>query len=137
MAISSPRQRNAVSEGIALGLCMLQRYEFKFDKFRIDLAFEHAWRDWPDRYRSQFPQISTDLRKGTDPVWVMAHADDNKKTYAFFWHWSGGNLTIHRRGEWDSATPEDVDFALKVIDGDVPLEGWVSLAQAFVTDLDS
>jgi hypothetical protein len=42
MAITPARQRNAVSEGIALGLCMLERYEFPYDKVRIDLAFERA-----------------------------------------------------------------------------------------------
>ena len=45
--ISPARQRNAVSQGMALGLCMLERYEFKFEKLRVDLAFEDAWRDWP------------------------------------------------------------------------------------------
>lgn len=116
---------------------MLERYEFAFDKFRVDLAFEHAWRDWPEHYRSQFPQVNTDLRKGTDAVWVMTHADENKKTYVFFWDWSDGKLTIYGRGEWDSDDPADVEFALEVIDGDVPLEGWVSLARDFLADLES
>jgi len=44
MAITPARQRNAVSEGIALGLLMLDRNEIPFDKFRVDLAFEHAWK---------------------------------------------------------------------------------------------
>lgn len=44
MGITSARQRNAVSQGIALGLWMVERYEFTFDKQRIDLAFDHAWR---------------------------------------------------------------------------------------------
>jgi hypothetical protein len=80
--ITPARQRNAVSQGIALGFCMLERYEFKFDKMRVDLAFEHAWRDWPDGYKSQFPQVSTDLSKGTDAVWVMTHADERKQVTA-------------------------------------------------------
>jgi hypothetical protein len=66
MAIGAARQRNAVSEGMALGLCMLERYEFHFDKLRVDLAFENAWRDWPDRYKTQFRHVRTDLRNGTD-----------------------------------------------------------------------
>jgi hypothetical protein len=56
----------------------LGRYEFKFDKLRIDLAFEHVWRDWPDRYKSQFSQVDTEPRNGTDAVWVMTYADEKK-----------------------------------------------------------
>jgi len=97
--ITAARQRNAVSQGIALGLCVLGRYEFKFDKLRIDLAFEHAWRDWPDRYKSQFSQVDTDLRKGKDAVWVMTRADESKRVTPLFWDWSGAVITIHQRGE--------------------------------------
>jgi hypothetical protein len=54
-----------------------------------------------------------------------------------FWDWSSGKLTIHQRGDdWDSDDPNDVEYALKMIDGDVPLEGWVSLARDFLTDFD-
>lgn len=138
MAIRTARQRNAVSEGIALGLCMLERYEFPFNKLRIDLAFESAWRDWPDRYKAQFSQVATDLKNGTDAVWVMTHADEAKHTWTFFWDVSGPKINIYSRsGDWDSDNPEDVARAVSVIDGDVPLEGWISLAQDFVTDLDS
>ena len=135
--ITAARQRNAVSQGIALGLCIHERYEFQFDKLRIDFAFEHAWRDWPDRYKSQFSQVDTDLCKGTDAVWVMAHADERKQVTPLFWDWSGGKLTIHQRGDdWDSDDPVDVEHALRMVDGDVPLDGWVSLARDFLTDFD-
>ena len=66
--MTATRQRNAVSQGIALGFCMLERYEFRFDKMRIDLAFERAWQTWPEEYRSRFPQVSTDLRNGTESL---------------------------------------------------------------------
>jgi hypothetical protein len=135
--IIAARQRNAVSQGIAFGFCILGRYEFKFDKLRIDLAFERAWREWPDRYKSQFSQVNTDLSKGTDAVWVMTHADERKQVTPLFWDWSGRSLTIYQRGnDWDSDDPRDVEYALKMIDGDVPLEGWVSLARAFLNDYD-
>jgi hypothetical protein len=115
-----------VSQGIAIGLCVLERYEFKFDKFRVDMAFEHAWRDWPDRYKSQFPQVTTDLSKGTDAVWVMTHADERKQVTPLFWDSSDGKLTIYQRGDdWDSDDSGDVDYALKMVDGDVPLDAWV------------
>lgn len=135
--ITDARQRNAVSQGMALGLCVLGRYEFEFEKFRVDLAFEHAWRDWLDRYKSQFSRVNTDLRNGSDAVWVMMHADERKQVTPLFWDWSSGKITIHQRGDdWDSDDPNDVEYALGMVDGDVPLEGWVSLAQAFVDDID-
>ena len=119
-------------------LCMLQRYELPFDKLRVDLAFEHAWRNWPDQCRSQFPQVSTDLRKGKDAVWVMTHADERKRTMVFLWEWTGGTLRIYgRTGDWDSDDPADVEYAVGVIDGNVPLDGWIALARDFLTDLES
>jgi len=42
-AITSAKQRNAVSEGIALGLVLLSRPSLPFDKMGIDLAFGGAW----------------------------------------------------------------------------------------------
>jgi hypothetical protein len=123
--ITVARQRNAVSQGMA------------FDKMRVDLAFEHAWLDWPDRYRSQFPQVSTDLRNGSDAVWVMTHADEQKQVTPLFWGWSGGPITIHQRGsDWESDDPGDVAYALSMIPGAVPLEGWLSLARDFLSDFD-
>lgn len=135
--ITAARQRNAVSQGMALGLCMFERYEFKFEKLRVDLAFERAWRAWPDHYKSRFSQVDTDLRKGTDAVWVMTHADERKQVTPLFWDWSSGKLTIHQRGDdWDSDDPNDIEYALSLVDGDVPLEGWISLARAFLDDFD-
>lgn len=136
--ITPTRQRNAVSQGMALGLCMLERYEFQFDKLRIDLAFEHAWQDWPSRYKAQFPQVNTDLRNGTDAVWVMTRATERKQVTPFFWDWSGQTINIYHRGDgdWDSDNPDDVEYALRMVDGDVPLEGWVSLARSFLDDID-
>jgi hypothetical protein len=103
MPISPARQRNAVSEGMALGLVMLDRNELPFtNKMRIDLAFGRAWRDWADRYKSEFKQVSTDLAKGKDAVWVMTDAEKTKRTAAFYWEGDGGTLSIHgRQSDWD------------------------------------
>lgn len=132
------QQRNGVSEGLALGFCLLRRDEFVFDKLRIDLAFEHAWRNWPDKYRSQYPQVSTDLRNGSDPVWKMLHANHRSQVFALYWDWeSPGPITIRaRQQDWDPNYPGDVEFAVSVISGDVPAEGWVSLARDFLDDFD-
>ena len=138
MALSPARQRNGVSEGMAFGLVMLNRNELPFtNKMRIDLAFERAWRDRPDRYKSQFKQVSTDLAKGKDAVWVMTDAEKTKRTAAFYWEWDGGTLSIYgRQTDWDGDDPDDIKFAVDVIDGDVPVEGWVMLAREFLNDFD-
>jgi len=125
MALSPARQRNGVSEGMAFGLVMLNRNELpSTNKMRIDLAFERAGRDRPDRYKSQFKQVSTDLAKGKDAVWVMTDAEKTKRTAAFYWEWDGGTLSIYgRQTDWDGDDPDDIKFAVDVIDGDVPVEG--------------
>lgn len=134
--MSAANQRNTVSEGLAFGLCMLERYEFPFPKMRIDFAFEYAWQNWPDRYRGQFSQVGTDLRNGFGGSLVLTRATEKKQTFAFFWDRDYPSTIYARQQDWDSDNPDDVDFALKVIGGDVPQSAWVSLAKDFVTDLD-
>ncbi|MGV0772047.1 hypothetical protein [Mycobacterium syngnathidarum] len=135
--LTGPQQRIAVSQGVALGLSVLDRYEFAFDKFRIDLAFERAWRDWPSEYRDQFPQVSTDLRNGTDAVWVMTRASEKKRVTPLFWDWSGPQITIYQRGDdWDSTDPDKVEYALNMVGSAVPLDGWLSIATSFLTAYD-
>jgi hypothetical protein len=61
IALSPACQCNGVSEGMALGLVMLDRNELPFtNKMRIALPSTEPG-DWPDRYKSQFKQVSTDL----------------------------------------------------------------------------
>jgi hypothetical protein len=138
MALSATQQRNALSEGIALGLAMLDRCEIPYEKLRIDLAFEHAWRQWPDEYRSKFSQVSTDIRKGLNGSLVLTHATEKKQTFLFFWE-RGRDLTIYARRGWDPDDPDDPDdvrFALDIIGGDLPLTAWQQLAQDFIDDVD-
>ncbi|SEA87350.1 hypothetical protein SAMN04488580_10533 [Mycobacterium sp. 283mftsu] len=120
---------------MAFGLYMSGCDTLAFDKLRIDLAFENAWRDWP--HKSRYPQVNTDLSKGTDAVWVMTRADEKKRTYAFCWQgWNGGALTLRpRQHDWERDDPNDVEFAVSVIDDHVPLAGWLSLAQQFLSEL--
>ncbi len=136
--LSAAQQRSGISEGLALGFCMLDRYEIEFNKLRIDFAFEHAWRNWPENYRSQYPQVSTDLRNGSDPVWKMIHANHRSQVFALYWDWqSPGPITIHaRQQDWNPADPDDVEFAVNVISGDVPAEGWELLARDLLSDFD-
>ncbi|WP_040841265.1 hypothetical protein [Nocardia brevicatena] len=52
--LTPARQRNAASEGAALGLLMCDRITLPFDKIGVDLAFESAWRDWS--HTAKFPR---------------------------------------------------------------------------------
>lgn len=131
MAATPTRQRNAVSEGIALGLLTCGRSALPFDKLRLDLAFEGAWRSWSSR--SQFPQVSTDLAKGLDAVWAMTRVDADKHTLVLYWHQEGNQFQIRtRQHSWTPGNPEDLKFAAELINGDVPLAGWEELAREFL-----
>jgi hypothetical protein len=128
--ITPTRQRNGVSEGMAFGLALLGRQSLRFEKLRVDLAFDNAWRDWP--YRSRFPQVSTDLRNGSDGVWVMTTADERKRTFVFFWVVNRELVVVQRQPDWDVGDADDVAYATKMMEGDVPAEGWRSLAETFL-----
>lgn len=136
--LTGPQQRNAFSQGIALGLSVLERYEFEFNTIRIDLAFEQAWDEWPAEYRAQFSQVNTDLKNGTNPVWVMTRAQETTRSATpLFWDTSDRPIKIYQRGEdWDSDNPSDGQYALRMVGTDVPLDGWVSLAKEFLTAYD-
>lgn len=135
MAITPARQRNAVSEGIALGLLVSGRDSLPYDKVRLDLAFEGAWRSWSP-YRDRFRQVTTDVAKGSGAR-VMTRADRQKQVWALYWDNDGAELRIRaRQPDWSADNPEDVDFALRVIDGDVPVSGWQQLAGEFLRRFD-
>jgi hypothetical protein len=132
-AISATHQRYAVSEGIALGLLMCDCNEVPYDKFRVDLAFERAWRTWP--HRDSFSQVSTDIRKGLGGSLVMTRANETKQTWVLYWARERSLIICQRDVDWDPNVPAEVEYALEVIGGDVPLEGWISLAKGFLTNL--
>jgi hypothetical protein len=131
MTLTPARQRNAVSEGMALGLLMCGRDALLFNKLRIDLAFEGAWRSWT--YRAKYSQVDTDLAKGLDAVWAMTRADASKQTRVLYWEQDGGQFRIHsRRSDWSQEDPDDIKFATELIDGEVPLAGWEEMAREFL-----
>ena len=67
----------------------------------------------------------------------MTDAEKTKRTAAFYREWDGGTLSIYcRQTDWDGDDPDDIKFAVDVIDGDVPVEGWVMLAHEFLNDFD-
>lgn len=111
---------------------MRQRFDLPPNKIGIDLSFAAAWRDW--MYRERFPQISTDLRNGSDPIWVISRASDRTHTLNLFWERHGAVLCIYARARWDEGEI-DYDEAAQTIDGDVPAEGWEALAIHFLSHL--
>lgn len=123
--MTPPRQRNAVSEGAALGLVLCERYTLDFHKVTIDLAFTGAWRSWP--YSTRFPQVGTDIGKGLDGAWALTRADEKKHTMSLYWD----GFTIRLRKTWEG-TELDPDEMASWIDGDVPAAGWQALAEEFL-----
>ena len=118
---------------MALGLLMCDRSELPFDKGLVDLCFEGAWRNWP--YRDRFSQVDTDLRNGSDGVWVMTHADQQKRVWNLYWDSTGAAINVYARAQW--ADQEiDADAIADSIDGDVPAAGWYALAEDFLARFD-
>jgi hypothetical protein len=131
MASTPTQQRNAVSEGIALGLLVCGHDFLTLDKVGIDLAFEGAWRSWA--YRPEFPQVDTDLSKGLDATWAITRAGRSKHVWVLYWEQHGSEFRIcARQSDWSRDNPDDLSFACEMIDGDVPLTGWQELAREFL-----
>ncbi|MGO2747363.1 hypothetical protein [Microbacterium sp.] len=129
MTITSPQQRKAVSEGFALGLIMSGTQQLPWNKVAIDIAFPEAWHDW--QHKGAFPQVSTDLRNGSDPFWVITHADQSKHTLNLYWDTSGTELVIRRRSQW-AAEPIDAEWAAQRIGGRFSPDAWGDLAARFL-----
>lgn len=131
MALSPTRQRNSVSEGMALGLLVCGRHALPYDKSRLDLAFSGAWRSWT--HRPQFPQVNTDLANGLDETLAFTRVDAQKKTIVLYWRQEANQLEIcARQADWTPEDDQDLRFAVESLDGDVPLAGWEELAQEFL-----
>lgn len=129
MRISASRQRNAVSQGMALGLLMRDRGRLPVDKVVVDLVFESVWRTWDHRH--EFPQVSTDLRNGLDGYIAITHADERKSVWHLYWDSSTWPPQIHARERW-RGVDIDPDEVAQGIDGSVPATAWAALAHAFL-----
>lgn len=131
MAQTSTQQRNAVSEGMALGLLLCGHSSLRYEKTGLDLAFAGAWRNWA--YRQLFSQVTNDLSKGLDGVHAFTRADATKKTFALYWDHEGRDLKIRaRQFDWNVDDAEDLAFAVSVIHDAVTAEGWRQLAEEFL-----
>lgn len=132
MRLSASRQRNAVSEGAALGLVMCDTFEVPAETWRVSLAFEGAWRAWDITFKESFSQVSTDLRQGLNGYIAMTHAGEQKHVMNLFWAREGGQLRVYAR-EWCSGEAFDADEVAASVDGDVPAAGWEALARDFLS----
>lgn len=131
MKLTATQQRNAVSEGAALGLVALGYDRIRYESWKVSLAFESAWRMWP--YAKRFSQVDTDIRQGLNGVHAMTRATQGKHTALLYWDREGGELTVYwRRDNFDPESREELEWASNTIEGDVPLEGWEELAQGFL-----
>lgn len=127
MQISASRQRNSVSQGFALGLLLNGYRSIGGNKLSIDMAFNSAWRRWP--HRSLFPTVDSNVRRHMDGYSVIVHATEARHTFALFWEPSGdGYVIVARQDDWSADDPDDVDFALRVIDGGLTADAWKRLA---------
>lgn len=137
MTFTAPQQRNAVSQGVALGLVVEGRDTFPQGKLKLDLAFEGAWNSWGGQHKSPFPQVTTDLKNGSGGMHVMTRADQAKKVYGLHWERHGGEVRVcARQPDWVANDPEDVEYALQFIRGGTPLGAWLELAQGVLERLD-
>jgi hypothetical protein len=128
MTLTPTQQRNAVSEGAALGLAMCETYAVPSESWSLSLAFEGAWRAWDDRWKSQFRQVETDLRNGLDGYIALTRADEEKRVMCLYWDRTGPEYVVYARESF-AGDDFDAEEVASFVDGDVPAEAWQSLAQ--------
>ncbi|MDJ0317858.1 hypothetical protein [Arthrobacter antibioticus] len=138
-------QYKAVSAGIALGMCILERYELPGAKMPLEFAFENAWRSWGHRIR--FPAMDKvfDFNVPTqDPYIVLTSANERVQTPRVPYYWDDGELGGHqiygRDGwEWDPTIQDDADFVAGLLTDDptIPARAWKALARALFAELDA
>ncbi|OZC91751.1 hypothetical protein CH254_04535 [Rhodococcus sp. 06-412-2C] len=127
------RQRNAVSEGAALGVVLCGKYSLPADESALDSAFTAAWRRWP--YAHAFPQVGIDIRNGKNGYLVLTRADAAKQTSNFYWHVDGDELTICPRPQWRHSQLDE-SIAASEIEGDIPVRGWYDLGNGLLQRLE-
>lgn len=141
--LSKQDQYKTVSAGLALGLCMMERYEIPSGKLTVEFAFYPAWRKWGHAHR--FPAVTESVYStgpALDLYWILQEYDERKRTpwVPFYWDSAGPSLVIYARdgSDWDPDVPEDLDLAARgVTDSPViPAEAWKDLARDFLAELD-
>lgn len=127
--LTSTQQRNAVSEGAALGLLLHGRDRLPHDKIAIDLAIAHAWRRWPRA--DQYPALARTFEQ-YNGTYALLRADERKHTWALYWDTSGSEAVIRRRASFLGDDPLPFEEMADVIDDRISADDWATLAGDFL-----
>lgn len=128
--ISDASQRNAVSEGFALGLLMngLDTISYKnYHMTSVNLSLSYAWRHWS--FRTRFPKVDRDFTNRRTEHYIVTHASERHRTSVFYWD----DYEIVARSNW--SFPEEFEEAAGFIDEQVPAREWMKLVEMFVSRL--
>lgn len=113
---------------------MCGTYAVPSESWRLSLAFESAWRAWDVRSKSQFRQVDTDLRNGSDGYLVLTRATEKKSVMCLFWGRSGPEYVIYARESF-AGDNFNADEVASLVDGGLPAEAWQSLARNIIAAL--
>jgi hypothetical protein len=138
-------QYKSVSAGIALGLCMLGRYEVPSAKLPLEFAFQRAWQRW--EHKARFPAVGKVFALGVptvDPYIALTSADRRVRTPYVPFYWDdgeqGGYQIYGRDGsDWDPDRPEDLELVAGHISQGpaIPPAAWELLARDLLAELDA
>lgn len=127
------QQRNSVSQGMAFALLALEVDRLTANSMLVDPAFTSAWRGWA--YRGRFPQVDTDVNRDFAGLRALTRASVRSQV-SFYWECDRELAIRTRITGWDPEDPEDQELAASLGVGDVPWDGWLSLAASFLSKLD-
>lgn len=138
-------QYKAVSAGIALGLCIADRYTVPGAKLPLEFSFQRAWKRW--EHKDRFPAIGKVFALGVptvDPYIVLTSADERVRTPYVPFYWGdgeqGGYQIYGRQGsDWDPSQVEDLELVASHLSHDpvIPPAAWESLARDLLEELDA
>lgn len=129
MSLSASQQRNAVSEGFALGLLSNGYGGVRDDKESIDHSVEEAWSAWEERHR--FPQVSADIRKGLAGSIVMTRRQ-GIPSRGLVWSEGPEYQVLVKVSELDPDRVDDLEFLASLIQGNLSLGHWKELGKKLV-----
>ncbi|MFJ6355416.1 hypothetical protein [Pseudarthrobacter oxydans] len=143
-APSKDFQYKAVSAGVALGLCMVGRYQVPSAKLPLEFSFKRAWQRW--EYKERFPAVGKVFALGVptvDPYIALTSADSRVQTPRVPFYWDrgeNGGYQIYGREswDWDTDNPEDLELVAGHLSDSptIPPAAWESLARDLLTELD-
>ena len=138
-------QYKAVSAGIALGMCIIGRYNVPSAKLPLEFAFQHAWQRW--EHKGRFPAVGKVFALGVptvDPYIALTSVDRRVRTPYVPFYWDDGEqggYQIYGRehSDWDSDSQEDLELVAGHLTESptIPPAAWESLARDLLAELDA